>query len=97
MYQPVTDQPAILTAPAGRPLAALIDYELYLALHETITAWYRRQQQRQTVIAESQRISAELEHNPGQIVTHTELKRCLAAKQVQYVGTSPHLLSKNHR
>jgi len=87
MYQPVTDQPAILTAPDGRPLAALIDYELYLALQETINAWYRLQQQRQTVIAESQRISAELERNPDQIVTHTELKRRLAAKQVQHVGT----------
>ena len=87
MYQPVTDQPAILSAPDGRPIAALIDYELYLALHETITAWYRHQQQRQAVIAESQRISAELERNPEQIVTHAELKRRLAAKKVQHVGT----------
>lgn len=87
MYQPVTDQPAILTAPDGRPLAALIDYELYLALQETINAWYRLQQQRQIVIAESQRISAELERHPDQIVTHAELKRRLAAKQVKHVGT----------
>ena len=86
MYQPVTDQPAILTAPDGRPLAALIDYELYLVLRETITIWYRRQQQREAVIAESKRISAELERNPGQIITHAELKRRLAAKKVQHVG-----------
>ncbi|MFN8486735.1 MAG: hypothetical protein U0350_04030 [Caldilineaceae bacterium] len=67
MYQPVADQPAIVTDPNGRPLAAIIDYELYLALQEAITIWYRKQQQRQAVIAESQRISTELERHPEQI------------------------------
>ena len=87
MYQPVADQPAIVTDPNGRPLAAIIDYDLYLALQEAIITWYRHQQQRQAVIAESQRISAELKRHPEQIITHAELKRRLAAKKAKHVGT----------
>ncbi len=40
--------------------------------------------QRQAVIAESQRISAELKRHPEQIITHTELKRRLAAKKAKH-------------
>lgn len=41
--QLVADTPKILTAHDGRPLAAIINYELYLALQEAIEEWYASQ------------------------------------------------------
>jgi hypothetical protein len=41
--QLVADYPKILTAHDGRPLAALINYQLYLALQENIEEWYADQ------------------------------------------------------
>jgi hypothetical protein len=40
---PAAQNPQIIAAPDGQPLYALIDYELYLALQETIHEWYAAQ------------------------------------------------------
>jgi hypothetical protein len=41
--RPATPSPQIIAAPDGQPLYALIDYQLYLALEETIDEWYAGQ------------------------------------------------------
>ncbi len=87
MYQSIARQPAILTAPDGSPLAALIDYDLYLTLKETITAWYAVHADPAT--AELLRLHhqrlAEIERDPTRVVTDEELERDIRAK-VAYVG-----------
>jgi hypothetical protein len=39
----VADNPKIITDQDGRPIVALIHYELYLAIQETIDQWYAAQ------------------------------------------------------
>jgi hypothetical protein len=87
IQQLIANQPTIFTAQDGRPLAAFIDYDLYLVLRETITAWYDTQADPAT--AELLRLHharmAEIEQDPTQVVSDEELERDLRTKAA-YMG-----------
>jgi hypothetical protein len=60
----VADNPKIISDRDGRPIVAIIDYELYLAIQETIDQWYAVQRDQSWYHSPAwQRMEAEAEED----------------------------------